>query len=207
MDRETGLSHRVPGAGGRRAAPGRPGNWPIRGGEARQGPLHLIHGGGLVAFCPTEGFLPGRHAGKPGRAERLWSASRDDHEPPCSTGPVISGREAPPTVRPSCSRTLPPDRFPSVPTSPHPARSPHPHPARRWNIGPDGTQATYLALRRGCQAPGAARLGGVEGGLGAAKAPACAAFSSSAPLIVALNSCSVHGCDILLDRMGRVSHP
>ena len=115
---------------GRRAALGRPGDWPPWCGEARQGPLHLIHGGGLVAFCPTEGFLPGRHAGKPGRAERLWSASRDDHEPPCSTGPVISGREAPPTVRPSCSRTLPPDRFPSVPTSPHPARSPHPHPAR-----------------------------------------------------------------------------
>jgi hypothetical protein len=32
--------------------------------------------------------------------------------------------------------------------------------------------------------PGAAWLGGVEGGLGAAKAPACATFSSSIPLVV-----------------------
>jgi len=33
------------------------------GGEATQGSLHLIRGGSLVAFCPTGGFSPGRHAG------------------------------------------------------------------------------------------------------------------------------------------------
>ncbi len=31
--------------------------------RGRQGPLHLIHEGGLAAFCPTAGLAPGRHAG------------------------------------------------------------------------------------------------------------------------------------------------
>ncbi len=54
------------GAWHRRAArgageAGRPAD-PVRRG--RQGPLHLIHEGGLVAFCPTAGLRPGRHAGR-----------------------------------------------------------------------------------------------------------------------------------------------
>src|SRR5580693_10641803 len=32
--------------------------------RGRQGPLHLIRGGGLVAFCPTKTFPPRRHAGR-----------------------------------------------------------------------------------------------------------------------------------------------
>src|SRR5580704_4568788 len=45
------------GAWYRRAVrgPGKPGNWRSWRGAARQGPLHLIHEGGLVAFCPDGG--------------------------------------------------------------------------------------------------------------------------------------------------------
>jgi hypothetical protein len=67
-------------------------------------------------------------------------------------------------------------------------------------------KARYLAPRRGCQAPGAARLGGIEGGLGAAKVPVCATFPSSVPLLVTENSWPAHECGTLLDRVGRVSH-
>jgi hypothetical protein len=56
-------------------------------------------------------------------------------------------------------------------------------------------------------AVGAARLGGIEGGLGAAKVPACATFPSSVPLLVTVNGWPAHGCGTLLDRMGRVPHP
>jgi len=50
----------VHGTSGRRAGPGRPGNWLTWCSVARQGPLHLIHGGGLVLFCRAMLLLPGK---------------------------------------------------------------------------------------------------------------------------------------------------
>jgi len=48
---------RVPGTGGRYAAPAKPGNWLTWPSVARQGPLHLIHGGGLALLYRT-GAIP-----------------------------------------------------------------------------------------------------------------------------------------------------
>ena len=51
------------GTGGRRVAPGKPGNWRIWRGAADKAPF-ISYGGGLVRFCPTASPGPDRHAGK-----------------------------------------------------------------------------------------------------------------------------------------------
>ena len=51
---------RVPGSGGRRVRAGKARRLADLGcGEARRGPLHLIHGGDLVLFCPAQALSPG----------------------------------------------------------------------------------------------------------------------------------------------------
>jgi hypothetical protein len=64
--RETGVCRGYLALAGWRAALGRPGNRPAWSGVARQGPLHLIHEGGLVVFCRTAEF----HAGPTRRPDK-----------------------------------------------------------------------------------------------------------------------------------------
>src|SRR5215472_19291760 len=51
----------VSGTGGRRAVPGRPGDRPVWCGKAGGGPLHLIHGGGLVPCGGAAVRLPEKY--------------------------------------------------------------------------------------------------------------------------------------------------
>ena len=81
------------GPGGRRAVPGKPGSWRIWRGAARQGPLHLIHEGGLVVLSPTPALPPGpTRRQKDDKAERpqaagAWpSAGRLRTNVPCPHG-------------------------------------------------------------------------------------------------------------------------
>ena len=106
--------------------------------------------------------------GAPVALARIW----DDHEAPCSTGPVIAGPAC-------CSRTLRSDRSPQVSASPTPAappeKPPYPHltppgrpqpasPPVLWNTGP---HPSGPPLQRASPIAGWQGQGGAFGSAGA----------------------------------------
>ena len=91
----------------------------------RQGPLHLIHGGGLVPFCPTQPFWPGpTRQNSPGRHPRVTTAGND----PRPAGSTADTRQPPAGVGHEVS--LPPQaatrsRIPARPKPPPDRSRPH----------------------------------------------------------------------------------
>ena len=88
--------HQTP-AGGRRAVLGKPGNWRIWCGATGQGPLHLIHEGGLAAFCPTAALQPGPTR-RPKRryVRQIMKPNDPGSTTPATASPVAgSGRRLP----------------------------------------------------------------------------------------------------------------
>ena len=78
-------------AGGR--APGKPGNRPSSAGAAGQGPLHLIHEGGLVVLCPDAGAPP-----RPTRHKAKTPARRNPPSQPRPRGQIGMTSSFPPTA-------------------------------------------------------------------------------------------------------------
>ena len=85
--RETGISGGCLAPAGWRVAPGWPGNRPIWGDVAAQGPLHLIHEGGLVALCRTKRTHPRPTRRRAGANTRMLGAPR-------SRGPIQRDRRS-----------------------------------------------------------------------------------------------------------------
>jgi hypothetical protein len=75
-----------------------------------------------------------------------------------------------------------------------------------WNVGPDRTQGRVVSASEGSSSRRSKGVD-VESGFAAAKAVTCVTTSSSAPLQPTVNSCPTDECDIMPNRMSRMSHP